>query len=140
MSLCYDVGVNAAGSPVHADLSRIAAATPGLGLLLLYGSRARGDARTDSDWDFGYEADSTFDPDALLARLADELKADKIDLTDLNRAGALLRHRAARHAVVLFEQTPGRFTRFWLNAVDTWCDLAPILEPIYAGVLEGLER
>ena len=76
----------------------------------------------------------------LLAVLADSLRADRIDLVDLNRAGALLRHRVARDGVVLFERAPGRFDRFWLNAVDTWCDLAPILEPLYARVLETLPR
>ena len=123
---------------VFAALTRIAAAAPGLQMLLLHGSRARNEAHAHSDWDFAYEADSGFDPDALLAASADALHADRIDLVDLDRAGALLRHRVARDRVVLFERTPGRFDRFWLNAVDTWCDLAPILEPLYARALETL--
>ena len=123
---------------VFAALTRIAAAAPGLQMLLLHGSRARNDAHAHSDWDFAYEADAAFDPDALLAAFADALHADRIDLVDLDRAGALLRHRVARDRVVLFERTPGRFDRFWLNAVDTWCDLAPILEPLYARALETL--
>jgi predicted nucleotidyltransferase len=123
---------------LHRVIERVAAATPGLRLLLLHGSRARGDQHPRSDWDFAYEADPMFDPDALLAALADRLKADRIDLVDLDRAGALLRHRVARDAVVLFERIPGRFQRFWLDAVHTWCDLAPVLEPLYAGVLETL--
>lgn len=117
-------------------LARVAAAAPGLQLLLLHGSRARNEAHAHSDWDFAYEADATFDADALLAAFADALYADRIDLVDLNRAGALFRHRVARDGVMLFERTPGRFGRFWLNAVDTWCDLAPVLEPLYARVLE----
>ena len=123
---------------VFAALTRIAATAPGLQMLLLHGSRARNDAHAHSDWDFAYEADAAFDPDALLAAFADALHADRIDLVDLDRAGALLRHRVARDRVVLFERTPGRFDRFWLNAVDTWCDLAPILEPLYARALETL--
>lgn len=105
-------------------------------MLVLHGSRARNEAHAQSDWDFAYEADAAFDADALLAALADALRVDRIDLADLDRAGALLRHRVARDGVVLFERTPGRFDRFWLNAVDTWCDLAPVLEPLYARVLE----
>ncbi len=135
--LCYDILVIAAANPDrYAALRLIAGAAPGLRLLLLYGSRARNEAHGLSDWDFAYEADPGFDADAMLAAVADSIKADRIDLVDLDRAGALLRHRVARDGVVLFEQTPGRFDRFWLNAVHTWCDLAPILEPLYAGVLE----
>jgi predicted nucleotidyltransferase len=132
--------VTAAGPDVYAALTRVAAAAPGLQMLLLHGSRARNEAHAHSDWDFAYEADPAFDADALLAAFADALHADRIDLVDLDRAGALVRHRVARDRVVLFERTPGRFDRFWLNAVDTWCDLAPILEPLYARVLETLPR
>lgn len=110
--------------------------TPGLRLLVLHGSRGRGDEHAGSDWDFAYEADATFDPDGLLASLADPLKADRIDLADLGLAGALLRHRVARDGVLIFEQTPGRFERFRLDAIQTWCDMAPVLEPLYERVLE----
>ena len=109
-------------------------------MLVLHGSRGRGDAHAASDWDFGYDADAGFDPDGFLAVLADALKSDRIDLVDLNRAGALLRHRVARDGVVLFEREPGSFMRYWLGAVDTWCDLAPVLEPLYAEALDRLRR
>jgi predicted nucleotidyltransferase len=128
--------VTAVRPDVYDRLARVASAAPGLQLLLLHGSRARNEAHAQSDWDFAYEADAAFDADALLAEFADVLHADRIDLVDLDRAGALFRHRVARDRVVLFERAPGRFDRFWLNAVDTWCDLAPVLEPLYARVLE----
>lgn len=111
---------------------------PGLSLLVLHGSRARGDAHALSDWDFGYESTGGFDPDALLATLADRLKADRIDLVDLTRAGALLRYRVARDGIIWFERRAGRFQQFWLDSVETWCDLGPVLEPYYASVLEAL--
>lgn len=120
------------------SLARTAASAPGLGLLVLHGSRGRGDAHAGSDWDFAYEADADFDPDGLLASLADLLKVDRIDLVDLDRAGALLRHRVARDGLVLFERSPGLFERFWLDAVRNWCELAPVLEPLYERVLEDL--
>lgn len=128
--------------PRHADagLRAIAAEAPGLRLLVLHGSRARGEAHAGSDWDFAYEAAAGFDPDRLLAALAAYLNADRVDLADLGRAGALLRYRAARDGVVVFEHEEGAFERFWLDAVDTWCDLAPILEPAYARVLDALPR
>ncbi|MCR4375326.1 MAG: nucleotidyltransferase domain-containing protein [Acidobacteria bacterium] len=116
----------------------LGAAVPGLRLLVLHGSRARGTAHARSDWDFAYEAERTFDADQLLAGLADLLKVDRIDMVDLDRAGALLRHRVAADGVVLFEREPGAFQRFWLDAVHTWCDLAPVLEPLYKRTLESL--
>jgi predicted nucleotidyltransferase len=132
--------VTVMGNDMYAALGRIATETSGLHLLVLYGSRARGDAHARSDWDVAYQAGAACDLDALLAALADTLKADRIDLVDLDRAGALLRHRVARDGVMLFEREPGRFDRFRLDAVHTWCDLAPVLEPLYAGVLDSVHR
>ena len=77
---------------------RTTAARPGLDLLVLFGSRARGDFRADSDWDFGYMAGPDFDPLALAADLGRVLASDRIDLADLQRAGgscAIARHAMA---------------------------------------------
>jgi predicted nucleotidyltransferase len=113
-------------------LRELVAGLAGLRVLVLHGSRARGDGHERSDWDFGYLATREFDADGLIALLADHLRADRIDLVDLDRAGALLRYRAARDGIVVFEREARGFERFWLEAVDTWCDLAPVLEPAYA--------
>ncbi|HSF42194.1 MAG TPA: nucleotidyltransferase domain-containing protein, partial [Thermoanaerobaculia bacterium] len=48
-------------------ISELARQSPGLHLLILFGSRARGDDHLGSDWDFGYLAGADFDPDDLLA-------------------------------------------------------------------------
>jgi predicted nucleotidyltransferase len=132
----------ATGVRFHRDdsLRAVAESCPGLRLLVLHGSRARGDAHDASDWDFAYIAAVDFDPDQLLARLVEHLGRDRIDLVDLQAAGALLRYRVARDGVVIFEAQAGEFERFWLTAVDTWCDLAPILTPAYEHVLESLPR
>jgi predicted nucleotidyltransferase len=119
-------------------LTGASAAAPGLRMLVLHGSRARSTAHALSDWDFAYEADKNFDPDRLLAALADLLKVDRIDLVDLGRTGALLRHRVATDGIVLFECEPELFRRFWFDAVHNWCDLAPVLEPLYERALESL--
>ncbi|MGH7336003.1 MAG: type VII toxin-antitoxin system MntA family adenylyltransferase antitoxin [Myxococcota bacterium] len=119
-------------------LRRLAQSTPGLRLLVLHGSRARGESHGRSDWDFAHQADATFDPDGLLAALATHLGADRIDLVDLDRAGALLRYRVARDGIVILEREPRTFERFRITSVDTWCDLAPILEPAYDRVLREL--
>ena len=123
-----------------ASVARASELVPGLRLLVLHGSRARDEGHALSDWDFAYEADASFDADALLAGLADALHADHIDLADLSRAGALLRHRVARDGVVVLERPAGRFEQFRLDAIHTWCDLAPVLEPLYEQALERTAR
>jgi len=123
-----------------AAIASAAGEMPGLRLLVLHGSQARADAHALSDWDFAYEADEALDADALLASLADVLKVDRIDLVNLDRAGALLRHRVARDGVALVERPAGRFLSFRLEAVRAWCDLAPVLEPLYERVLERTTR
>src|SRR5882724_2386772 len=113
------------------QLADAARRAEGLDLLLLFGSRARGDAHPHSDWDLGYLAGPGFDPDGFLARAVRRLGSDRVDLVDLARASGLLRFRAAGEGQVLHESQPGRFERFWLEAVSFWCDAQPILDAGY---------
>lgn len=122
------------------ELAGIGPRHPELRLLLLFGSRARGDARDRSDWDLGYLAVTGLDPDALLLDLVNALGMDRIDLVDLARAGAQVRFRAAGDGRVLYEAEPGLFDRFWIEAVDFWCDAEPLLRTGYAQVLARLRR
>lgn len=129
--------------PSNEDLrtvAQLASRQPELELLVLHGSRSRGEAHELSDWDFAYLGGPGFDPDSLLSELSTALRADRIDLVDLGRVGALLRHRVARDGVCLFERRPKTFERFRVEAATTWCDLAPVLEPEYERVLERLHR
>ncbi|HVR96130.1 MAG TPA: nucleotidyltransferase domain-containing protein [Thermoanaerobaculia bacterium] len=121
-------------------IADLAGQAPGLDLLVLFGSRARGDVHPDSDWDFGYLAASGFDPDDLLARLVLLLEADKVDLVDLSRANGLLCFRAASEGRPVFEAVPGTFNRFSFEIVSFWCDMEPVLRDAYEGVLENLAR
>ena len=121
-----------------AKLGETAAAAPGLMLLVVFGSRARGDGHDQSDWDFGYIGSATFAPDSLLAALVKAVGTDRVDLVNLTRAGALLRFRAASEGQPLYEARPGRFSRFWLDAVSFWCDAAPLVRAGYESVLAGL--
>ncbi len=76
-------------------------------MLLLFGSRARGDSSDHSDWDSGYLASDDMDLPALLASLVTSLETDRVDLVDLDRASGLLRIRAAREGEVIFEASAG---------------------------------
>ena len=128
---------------LDSHLTAIAAlvrATPGLELLVLFGSRARGDGRADADWDFGYAGSPDLDVATLVATLSASTGSDRIDLVDLGRASGLLRYRAARDGRLVVQARAGLFERFWFDAVQFWCDAAPLLERGYAEVLERLDR
>lgn len=123
------------------DLARIgarAAHVKGLDLLLVFGSRARGDAAAHADWDFGYLGTDALDSGSLLATLVEGTGSDRVDLVDLARAGGLLRHRAAVGGQILFEARAGLADDFRLAAATSWCDAAPVLERAYEGVPAGL--
>lgn len=127
-------------SQARAEISARAAASPGLELLVLFGSRARGEAGPRSDWDLGYLAGEGFDPAALEAELFSTLRTDRVDLVSLRRSNGLLRFRAARDGVVLFEREKGGFEGFWMEAVSFWCDAGPILRSEYRALLAEPDR
>ena len=74
-----------------------------LGRVFLFGSRARGDARDDSDIDLAFEHES---PDARWADFVNEVQDEattllEIDLVDLGRAAPELRERVFREGRIL---------------------------------------
>jgi predicted nucleotidyltransferase len=123
-----------------AALRDVAARHPALRLLLVHGSRARGDAHATSDWDLGYLADDALDVGLLHGELAQVLGTDAVDLVDLDRASALLRVEAARHGRVVVAHPPEVHQRFVLTATLFWCDAGPVIERAQAAVLASLDR
>lgn len=113
-------------------------ATAGVRLLVLHGSRARGDHRPESDWDFGVLMDAEADRLGLAAALTEALGTDAVDLADLRRSSALLRYRAARDGIPVVECPTGEFLRFQLEAVQFWCDAGPTIRAAQAEVLAAL--
>jgi predicted nucleotidyltransferase len=116
-----------------------AARHPALTLVVLFGSRARQDSRAASDWDFAYDASQPVDALALRADLVDMLGTDRVDIVPLDRASALVRYRVARDGIPLFERQEGDFARFWLSAVEFWCDVAPLVRAGHEAILAELE-
>ena len=82
-----------------AAIRRVAERMVGLELLVLFGSRARGNTHRGSDWDFAYLGTTGLDANRLNAELALALRTDRVDVADLAEAGGLLRFRAARDGV-----------------------------------------
>lgn len=110
----------------------------GLRLLVLHGSRGRGDDHAGSDWDFGYRGDEALEPAALHVALTRALGTEEIDLTDLDRASALLRFEAARRGRCVYEHTAGAFEAFVLAAALFWCDAEPVIRRAHEAVLAEL--
>jgi predicted nucleotidyltransferase len=110
----------------------------GLRLLVLHGSRARGDNHPGSDWDFAVLADKGTDLGAVMAALTEVVGTDSVDVVELHRASALLRYRAARDGVPLLERPEGTFLQFQLEAVQFWCDAEPIIRKAQDDVLAAL--
>lgn len=121
-------------------LRALAHASSGLELLVLFGSRGRGSTHPGSDWDFAFRGAESLELGRLNADLAAALATDEVDLVDLDRAGGLLRYRAARDGVPVYEAQPHTFERFWLDAVSFWCDARHVLEPSYDAILERISR
>src|SRR5712691_11927038 len=112
-------------------ISEVATQQPGLRLVVLFGSRARGDATSRSDWDVGYLGSEPLDREGLLADLVAALGTEEVDLVDLDRASGLVRFRAARDGIVAFQAVDAAFARFWFDAVSYWCDMGAIIRAGY---------
>ena len=97
-----------------------------LDLVILFGSRARGQARADSDSDLGILSRGGLIPSddmsKLYARLREITGLPEIDLIDLRRAPPLLKYNAAHDAMVLYESEPGRFNLFHVWAWKLYLD------------------
>jgi predicted nucleotidyltransferase len=120
------------------DIDALRRSLPELRLLVLHGSRARGDAHAGSDWDFAYLADPGLDELGLRAALSSALHTDDIDVADLARAGAVLRYAAARDAKLVLEREPDALERFRISAIRFWLENAPIIEQGERAVLKAL--
>jgi predicted nucleotidyltransferase len=111
---------------------------PGLQCLIVFGSRARGDARADSDLDVAFLADP--EPDALTRfDLAQQLAARidlDVDLVDLKRVSDVMRMQIVSTGRVLFDD--GRIeTAEFLDRV--YADYARLNEE-RAGILHDVRR
>ncbi|MDX2018689.1 MAG: nucleotidyltransferase domain-containing protein [Deltaproteobacteria bacterium] len=126
---------------LDADLAlRLSSEAKGAGVdvLVLFGSRARGQARPDSDWDFGFLTQQDIDLAGLTNALARLTGAEQVDLVDLNRANGLLRYLVAAEGVLVYERRTGAFMDFREAAVQFWCDAGPVLARAYEDVLADL--
>jgi predicted nucleotidyltransferase len=121
---------------------------PFVRLAYLFGSRARGRAREDSDIDVAVLTDDDRCADAeehyqtLLAILdaLDGVSAAELDIVLLNEAPPLLRHRVLRDGVLLFARSPEERVRFAIRAIRDHQDGEVRREEFLRRGLERMKR
>jgi len=116
-----------------------------LDLVVLFGSRARGDARADSDSDLGVLRRSGTVPARDRLRLGFQLgralQLPNVDLVDLHTAPPLLKHQVGSSGRVLYEREPGLFRLFRVYAWKLYLDDERQLRALDAqGIRAGLDR
>ena len=104
--------------------SQIPERIPYLKMLVLFGSRATGNTKADSDWDFAVLCDeekyNLYIEDHPLALFAIpgilgeifKINSDKIDIVELNHCSKLIAHFIARDGMALYEQESDEFDKF----------------------------
>lgn len=117
---------------------QLQAAFPALTLLVLHGSRARGESHAHSDWDFAYRAGSELDPLQLAATLSLALGTDNIDLADLDHCSGLLRYRVASEGLLVLESSAGLHEKFILQAVHFWLDAGQVIAASQEALLKAM--
>lgn len=93
-----------------------------LKMLVLFGSRGRGKADQDSDWDFAVLYDEVLAEEQLkglgwfkiydILANAFGISSDAIDVVNLNKCSALIAHYVARDGQLIYEQETGLFEQF----------------------------
>jgi predicted nucleotidyltransferase len=140
----YPLGVEGFSNLDPARLERLRAALakgPPLRLAVLFGSRASGRARTESDFDIGVVPVDTDLPLHDELALAGELSAAvdaEVDLVRLDADDPLLGHEVARQGVCLFEASPGTFAAYRATATSCWLDFEETIAPHRAAFVRRL--
>ncbi len=108
----------------------------------LFGSRARGDATLESDWDFAILLSRNFEDPyglvGLIADLAGALNVDdrEVNVVILNDAELSLAHRVVSEGRVIFERDVERRVEFEVNVIKFYLDFKPLLNQVYRSLIE----
>jgi len=107
---------------IKSAIPQIVEQIPYLKLLVLLGSRARGDHDAESDWDFAVLYDEElrrkYEKSIYSLRIWKVLKKvlhlseDKIDIVNLDQCSLRLKHIVAQDGEVIFEKEDGLFEEF----------------------------
>lgn len=112
------------------DLSEVFA-THGVAVAYLFGSRAEGTARPESDHDVAVlfsAPEPAFDATVALGDGLTEVLGTPVDVVDLDRAELELRGRVAEQGLLLFSADEPRRVAFEVDARIRWIEFRPVLE------------
>ena len=115
-------------------LRTVLAGFPGVRLAILYGSLARGAARTDSDLDLAVMGEAPLTPGdtlALIRALGDAARRP-VDLVDLRAAGGGILHEILRTGVRLLERDPALYPALLARHLIDDADFGPLHDRILA--------
>lgn len=121
------------------ELRSAARACPDAGLVVLFGSAARGTAAPWSDADIGVSGVTFWRGLEIGARLGVALRREP-HVVDLERASDWLRFLVAREGVLLCEGVVDAWVIFKAEAALRYFDLAPILSLCAEGARRRLAR
>jgi predicted nucleotidyltransferase len=127
----------------------IAEQHPTLKLLILFGSRARGDHAPSSDWDIAYLCEPSpakeepwFPRADLLLTLSEHshIPSNRLDLIDLSTCSDILAHVVAQEGQLIYEREPGEFERFRQQSLKAPAELKQYRQTQREKVLQALAR
>ncbi|MBD2391368.1 nucleotidyltransferase domain-containing protein [Aphanizomenon flos-aquae NRERC-008] len=132
--------------------SQIPERIPYLKMLVLFGSRATGNTKADSDWDFAVLCDeekyNLYIEDHPLALFAIpgilgeifKINSDKIDIVKLNYSSKLIAHFVARDGKVLYEESADEFEKFKQRVLLSNTEITMIRKNQLATIENFLQR
>jgi uncharacterized protein len=143
-------------TPTLTELQEIASQLPKhipyLKMLVLFGSRARGDTHAKSDWDFAALYDEElreescrdrgfawFEVPGILGEVF-SLNSDEIDVVELHRFSQPIAHFIARDGIVLYETELGQFEAFKQQYLMTEVELAELRQKLRQKLEVALQR
>jgi predicted nucleotidyltransferase len=122
---------------LRAEASRLAREVPGVRLIVLFGSVARGLALPSSDVDIGILGSEFWEGLRIGSDLA-RLCGREPHVVELGLASDLLRYEIARDGIALFEYEPDVWPRFRAEAIMRYFDFKPTLDLCVAGARRRL--
>lgn len=103
----------------------------GLALVVLFGSRARGDAREKSDFDIAYSSIAPLpfnEENTMAVEFHSVLKTSDVDIVNLSTASPLLLKKIADEGIPLYEAKESLFNSLYLYAMRIYRDSAALGE------------
>jgi len=121
--------------------SQIPTKIPSLEMLIIFGSRARGNTHVNSDWDFAIlynqqqQIENRYLSLEVYGILSDVLRlSGEIDVINLSSCSPLIAHAVARDGKVLYEKTSGLFDSFQSKALLSESQLRAIQKDLRKGL------